>query len=188
MRISTNHLNRANIPPDGRERRRGEPENIPFVRNRPFPVFGILAFIVIAAAAFIAVPRFLKKDYRAEVIADLRAIHDAEEIYRAKISRYQSYGNFTELTEAGLLAQSSKVIIGCENCDERNLWFGKNRRFQFEIRKSPAGTNYCIAAISDSKSDRAFAVAPNGTVYEDDADKISCATSPATKISAETNK
>jgi hypothetical protein len=157
------------------------PAGVHYQRPNRFPVIGLFALIVFAVVAFVGIPRFLRRDHRAVVAADLRRIHAAEETYRRQISRYDSYGNFNELTEAGLLEPSRTLFIGCENCDEKNLWTGTNRDFQFEIARNAPGTAYCVAAVPRSKSYRALAISQTGVIYEDDADKISCTTSPAAK-------
>jgi len=190
MRIDASHLNRPERSGHARENGARPPDNLRFKRARRFPVFGILALIVFAAAVFVGIPRYLRKDYGVEIVSELRIIREAQEIYRQKISKYQSYGNFEDLVNAGLLPASSVTFTECQNCDERNLWTSARlqRRFQFEIQRDVTATNYCIKAVSSSKGERAFALTPNGAVLEDDADKISCVTSPPTKINIETGK
>jgi hypothetical protein len=175
MRINARNLNRPqnDLPA----------ENIKYKRRNSPLIAGGFVFLVFAVLGFIAVPKLIRstKDYRKEVLGDLRALYSAQMTYFATHPD-NKYGNFDELVRAGLIPASTVTYVACKNCDVNNLWVGRNRDFKFEIVRNEAKTGFCMAAISKSSSDRAFAVGTSGVIYEDTAANISCTGSPPARI------
>ncbi|HEY8558843.1 MAG TPA: hypothetical protein VIL74_00465 [Pyrinomonadaceae bacterium] len=173
MRINTRKLNRAS---DIHASQNFPPPNVEVVRRSNLWIVGGVAFLILAVVLTIIILKIgrPKVDPKMIVIGDLRAINTAQQTFFAAGGR-NAYGNFDELVRAGLLPPSEGSYFVCKDCDGKELWYGKNKDYMFQLARNAAGSGYCVAAVPRLDSDKAYAVGHAGIIFEDDKENITCA-------------